>query len=138
MIFRAIIILFFSVSVQAESLGAFSLDPLSTPVRLIELKRFSTIGEAASYYGQKVGYTLKLRHPAPADASFIASLPIKPSMLREEVVPFKRMLVRLIGENNILIVDPNKKHFTFGPELEKDWVPVESINDIFIGKYYID
>ena len=114
-----------------------SVDALATPVRAIELKGFRTVGEAATYLLERVGYTFVVMPPAPMDAPFISYLPIRPSAIVDEVKPLKDVLTSMVATKYLLYVDRVNQRASFGSVKEKDYVQVEALEKIFSGQYIV-
>jgi hypothetical protein len=126
-----------SLTLAANDRVYLEIDPMNTPVRAIELRNFNTVGDAASYYVARIGYTFTTAPPAPIDASFIADLPIRPSAIVPSIMPLQEVLVNMVGEQYVLVIDRLNRRVSFAPIEEKKFVKASSIRHIFIGRYIV-
>jgi len=101
-------------SVHAAEVG-FAVLPLTAPVRTWELRDFSTVGSLADYLLHRVGYSLALAYPAPAQALDVARRPVNPGIYTHDVLTIEDILIYAIGPNNKLIIDVKNKLVSFEP-----------------------
>ena len=122
-----------SAPLLGEPVGYAAL-PLTVPVRTYELQEFSSVGDLTSYLLARVGYSLVVSSPAPAEASQIAARPINPAIFKNDVLTIEAILIAAIGRDNKLIIDIANKLVSFEPVRDPLANPVNPNARYFTGR----
>ena len=106
--------LFFScVLVLFLSINIYALDDTHLFVRSTLPPEIKTIGEAAEYYAQIIGYTLKITPPAPIESARISDEPISILVKKGMIIPIDEAILGLLKEEYSLVIDKEHKLFSF-------------------------
>ena len=92
---------------------SYALEPMRIKVRTelpVELK---TVGEAAQYYADSVGYKLITEYPAPPESANIAHETIDPNVRIINVLPIEESILELLAQDYLLVIDNKNKLFSF-------------------------
>ena len=107
------------VIVSGAHNSAYALDPMRIGIRTDLPEKIKTIGQAAQYFADAIGYQLITRDPAPMESAAIASQLINPLTMTANVEPVEEAILGLLSPECHLIIDHEHKLFTF----EKDGEP---------------
>lgn len=88
-------------------------DPMKMGTRLYFSSEIRTVGQAAKQILRPTGYKLLLTEPAPYESNEIASHPISKNALSQNVLSIEDALLRLVGDENRVIIDHANKLVSF-------------------------
>ncbi|MFA0012020.1 hypothetical protein AB4391_01540 [Vibrio lentus] len=89
------------------------VDTLQVSARTLFPPEMKTVGEAAKWLLEPLGYHIVTDYPAPKSAKAILSHPIPTAARMHRTMPVTHALQLLIGQDNTLIVDREHKLITF-------------------------
>jgi type IV pili sensor histidine kinase/response regulator len=92
---------------------AHALDPMRIKIRTTVPEEINTVGVAAQYYADVIGYRLATAYPAPDESERIASEQISPLSLTNSVLPVEDAILALLDESYLLVIDHEHKLFSF-------------------------
>ena len=94
--------------------NAYAFDPMRIQIRTVLPKEIKTVGDAAQYYADVIGYRLETLYPAPEESSLIAAEQISPLFFTNSVLAVDDAILALLREPYVLIIDHEHKLFSFG------------------------
>ena len=89
------------------------VDTLQVSARTLYPPDVTTVGEAATWLLEPLGYHIVTDYPAPKSAQVLLGKPIPTAAKMRRTMPVTHALQLLIGEDNSLIVDREHKLITF-------------------------
>jgi hypothetical protein len=78
-------------------------------------ERLTTIGPAAQYYADVIGYRLVTGYPAPQECEKLARRTINPVVNKNRILPVEEAILALLDKNCKLVIDHEHKLFAFEP-----------------------
>lgn len=93
--------------------NAYAMDPMRLGIRTNLPKQFNTIGQAAKYYADAIGYKLVTAYPAPEESAAIADERINPLARSGGVKPIEEAILSLLRQGCNLVIDHEHKLFSF-------------------------
>jgi hypothetical protein len=93
--------------------AASAADPMRIKIRTTLPERITTVGPAAQYYADVIGYRLTTADPAPAESGRIAQRSISPLVDRDKVLPVEEAILALLDPDCRLVIDHAHKLYTF-------------------------
>lgn len=87
---------------------------LKTQVRFVLPSDINTIHQAANYFIEPHGYKIQFAGTAPAQARMIAVRNINVNQPNGEIMNVETALLKLLNDDEILIIDTNNKLVSFG------------------------
>ena len=96
------------------SAGAgYAFDPMRIQVRTLLPEDIKTVGEAAQYYADAIGYKLITIYPAPEESRKISRAPISLLARKNTVMAVEDAIITLLDERYFLVIDHQHKLFSF-------------------------
>ena len=92
---------------------ALALDPMRIGIRSGLPEEIQTVGEAAQYYADVIGYRLVTQYPAPAESGLIATETINPLARAAGIKPVEEAILALLRADCLLVIDHDHKLFSF-------------------------
>ncbi|MFA0196792.1 hypothetical protein AB4501_21795 [Vibrio sp. 10N.222.55.E8] len=89
------------------------VDTLQVAARTLYPPQVTTVGDAATWLLEPLGYHIVTDYPAPKSAQRLLGKPIPTAAKVYRTMPVTHALQLLIGEDNSLIVDREHKLITF-------------------------
>jgi len=93
--------------------SALALDPMRIGIRTGLPEEIQTVGEAAQYYADVIGYRLVTKYPAPAESGLIATETINPLARAAGIKPVEEAILALLRADCLLVIDHDHKLFSF-------------------------
>ncbi len=106
-------ILIFSTLMLFTAGNAFGIEHMRIRVRTELPKHISTVGGAAQYYADSIGYQLITNYPAPAESAGISAREINLFSRKNKVLPIEEAILNLIEKEINLVIDNRHKLFSF-------------------------
>jgi type IV pili sensor histidine kinase/response regulator len=100
-------------SVQAYNAPLPEVDTLHVSARTIYPPELNTVGQAAEWLLEPLGYHIITDFPAPTSAKSILQQPIPTAAKMHRTMPVTHVLQLLIGEGNTIVVDRKNRLITF-------------------------
>lgn len=100
-------------SVHAYTAPLPEVDTLHVSARTIYPPELNTVGEAANWLLEPLGYHIIADYPAPTSAAAILKQPIPTAAKMHRTMPVTHALQLLIGEGNTIVVDRKNRLITF-------------------------
>ena len=94
--------------------NAYGFDPMRIQIRTVLPKEIKTVGDAAQYYADVIGYRLETLYPAPEESSRIAAEQVSPLFFTNDILAVDDAILALLREPYVLIIDHEHKLFSFG------------------------
>lgn len=97
--------------------NAFAVDKMRIQIRTGLPQHLHTVGDAAQYYADVIGYRLVTQYPAPDASARIAREPVSllahihPS--ESKIKPVEDAILSLLDERYVLVIDHDHKLFSF-------------------------
>ncbi len=95
---------------------ALALEPMRIRVRTELPPDLVTVGQAAQYYADSVGYKLTTQYPAPPESGKIANEIINPYSRKNTVLAIEESILELLALEYLLVIDDEHKLFSFEKE----------------------
>lgn len=95
--------------------GANAADSMRIQIRTFLPERLTTVGPAAQYYADVIGYRLITGYPAPQACARIAGRTINPLADKNRILPVEEAILALLDKNCKLVIDQEHKLFAFEP-----------------------
>lgn len=92
---------------------ASALDPMRIRIRTALPSKIETVGQAAQYFADAIGYRLVTRSPAPEESSAIAGENLNPLAMTNGVLPVEEAILSVLRRNCMLVIDKDHKLFSF-------------------------
>lgn len=92
---------------------ASAADPMRIQIRTYLPEKLNTIGPAAQYYADVIGYRLVTGYPAPPECGWIARRTINPLADKNRILPVEEAILALLDRNCNLVIDHEHKLFAF-------------------------
>lgn len=93
--------------------AANAADPMRIQIRTTLPERITTIGPAAQYYADVIGYRLVTGYPAPQECAKIAKRTINTLADKNRILPVEEAILALLDSNCKLVIDHEHKLFAF-------------------------
>lgn len=93
--------------------AANAADPMRIQIRTSLPERLTTIGPAAQYYADVIGYQLVTGYPAPPACEWIARRTINPLSDKDRILPVEEAILALLDRDCSLVIDHEHKLFAF-------------------------
>ncbi len=96
---------------------AFAVDQMRIPIRTVLPQYIHTVGDAAQYYADVIGYRLVTQYPAPDESARIAGEPVSllarthPS--ESTIKAVEDAILALMDKSDVLVIDHDHKLFSF-------------------------
>ncbi len=114
--FKNAVILFI---VLFSAVNASAFGPMRISVRTGLPEHVSTVGAAARYYADIIGYKLETVCPAPEKSEKIADEAISLFSRRNIVLPIEEAILNLLRQRYVLIVDNKSRLYAFDESRHK-------------------
>jgi len=88
-------------------------DPMRTRIRTRLPDNIQSVGAAAQYYADVIGYRLLTANPAPNDSHEIANRSINPLFNENKVLPVEEAILAVLDMDAQLVIDHKHKLFAF-------------------------
>ncbi|WP_054697637.1 hypothetical protein [Desulfosarcina cetonica] len=98
---------------MAMSVPAHAFDPMRIPVGTALPTGIKTVGKAAQYYADAIGYRLLTDNPAPAESAGIAGEGLSPLSKIDSIMPVEEAILAILRTEYVLVIDHNHKIFSF-------------------------
>jgi hypothetical protein len=92
---------------------AHAADPMRRQIRTALPETITTIGPAAQYYADVIGYRLLTGYPAPEECERIARRTINILADKNRILPVEEAILALLDRNCKLVIDHEHKLFAF-------------------------
>ncbi len=99
--------------ILAAAGSAYALNPMRIQIRTALPESINTVGQAAQYFADAIGYNLVTAHPAPAESRSIANELLNPLSNTNNTQPVEEAILSLLREEYVLVVDHDHKLFSF-------------------------
>lgn len=93
--------------------NAYAFELTRIQIRTVLPKEINTVGEAAQYYADVIGYRLVTRFPAPEESGRIAAEPISPLYFTNNVLAVEDAILAILREPYALVIDHDHKLLSF-------------------------
>lgn len=93
--------------------AAAAADPMRIQIRTTLPERIKTVGPAAQYYADVIGYRLATGYPALAESGRIAQRSLSPLVDQDKVLPVEEAILALLDLDCRLVIDHAHKLYTF-------------------------
>lgn len=111
---KTFVILGLTVALLWSTAGsALALDPMRIPIRTALPGKVTTVGQAAQYYADAIGYRLATEYPAPPESGRIAGELLNPLSAVNETRPVAEAIIALLRADYLLVIDHPHKLFSF-------------------------
>lgn len=88
-------------------------DPMRTRIRTRLPENIQSVGGAAQYYADVIGYRLLTGYPGPSESIAIANRTINPLFNENKVLPVEEAILAILDMDALLVIDHNHKLFAF-------------------------